>query len=74
MYAFDLKHIGIMESMQLSQYCLSEATATPQNAIEMLDKFASESDQIRPAMAARLEVLRQEALVPAKLAVQILGG
>jgi polysaccharide pyruvyl transferase WcaK-like protein len=73
MYAFDLKHIGIMESMQLSQYCLLEKAATPQNAVELLEKLASESDKLRPAMAARLEGLRQEALLPAKLAAQILG-
>jgi len=74
MYAFDLKHIGIMESMQLSQYLLSEEAATSQNTIELLEKLASESDKIRPAMAARLEVLRQEALIPAKLAAQLLGA
>jgi polysaccharide pyruvyl transferase WcaK-like protein len=74
MYAFDLKHIGIMKSMQLSQYCLLEKAATTQNAIEFLDKLVSERDKLRPAMAARLEVLRQEALIPANLAAQILGA
>jgi polysaccharide pyruvyl transferase WcaK-like protein len=73
MYAFDLKHVGIMESMHLSQYCISEDAATPQNAIELLDKLASESTLIRGGMRTRLEELRQEALVPAKLVAQILG-
>ena len=61
-----------MESMHLSQYCVSEDAATPQHAIELLGKLASESDQIRKGMRSRLEELRQEALIPAKLAVQIL--
>jgi polysaccharide pyruvyl transferase WcaK-like protein len=73
MYAFDLKHLGIMESMHLSQYCITEDVATPQNAIKLLDKLASESVRIREGMRARLEELRQEALIPARLAAQILG-
>jgi polysaccharide pyruvyl transferase WcaK-like protein len=73
MYAFDLKHLGIMESMHLLQYCISEDTATHQNAIELLNKLASDSVLIREGMRARLEELRQEALIPAKLAAQILG-
>ena len=72
MYAFDLKHRGIMESMHLSQYCVSEDAATPQQAIELLGKLASENAQIREGMRSRLEELRQDALIPAKLAVQIL--
>jgi len=74
MYAFDLKHKGIMEAMHLSQYCLSEESTTPQNAIDMLDRLVSNSDQIRHAISIRLEELRKEALIPARLATQILGG
>ena len=37
MCAFDLKHRGIMESIRLSQYCLSEESATPQNTFALLD-------------------------------------
>ena len=72
MYAFAPKHAGIMASMGLEAYSLAEAEATPQRTIQMLADLLANRQQVRLAMAKQLEVLRQEALIPAQLAVEIL--
>ena len=72
MYAFDLKHVGIMEAMCLSQYCMPEASATVDYTIALLERIASENARVRFSMAASLEKLRQDALVPAEIASKIL--
>ena len=72
MYAFAPKHAGIMASMGLQTYTLSESAATPESTTAMLEDLRANRVRVRDAMAQRLDVLRQEALIPAQLAAKIL--
>lgn len=72
MYAFDLKHTGIMETMRLAENCLHEAQTTPDSTQAMLEHISSTAGLLRQVMAARLAELRQEAQIPARLALEIL--
>ena len=67
MYAFDLKHVGIMEAMRLSRYCILEKLATAENTIAIIEQMISENARARSSMAIRLTELRKNALIPAEL-------
>jgi len=73
MYAFAPKHAGIMNSMGLSDYCLLETHATPKAAADTIAKLLANRETLQAAMAERLASLRQEALIPAQLAAEILN-
>ena len=72
MYAFAPKHAGIMKAMDLADYSLLEETTTPAKTVGRLADLLANCDQIRGRMAERLVALRQEALIPSRLAAQIL--
>lgn len=72
MYAFAPKHAGIMDSMGLSDYSLSETDATPEQVIERFSRLLSEGEPLRAFLSDRLIYLRQQALIPARLAAEIL--
>jgi polysaccharide pyruvyl transferase WcaK-like protein len=73
MYAFAPKHAGIMASMGMQDYALSEAGAAPERAVAMMADLLAKRSVLQPEMRIRLEVLRQEALIPAQFAAQIMG-
>ena len=72
MYAFDQKHPGIMEAMDLTDYILPEASATTSSTEALLSRMAAQVEFVRAGMPRRLQELRQEALIPAELAVRIM--
>ena len=72
MYAFAPKHAGIMKSLGLSEFALLEDQASPERAVSMLAQLLIHQDEIRRRMDDRLIELRQEALIPANLALQVL--
>lgn len=72
MYAFDQKHPGVMQAMDLSEFVLLEESATPANTVAMLAKVASERAELRERMSGRYQALSQEALIPAELAVRVM--
>jgi polysaccharide pyruvyl transferase WcaK-like protein len=72
MYAFAPKHAGIMKSLGLSEFALLEDQASPERAVSMLEQLLIHQDEIRRRMDDRLIELRQEALIPANLALQVL--
>lgn len=72
MYAFAPKHAGIMASMGMEDYALCEAEATSDRAVALMADLLAKRSVLLPAMQARLEMLRQEALLPAQFAVQIM--
>ena len=74
MYAFAPKHAGIMDSMGLHEYILNEAVATPERTIQLLSEILKQRENLQPRMKDRLEILRQEALIPAILARTTLDG
>lgn len=74
MYAFAPKHAGIMEAMGLSSYTLLESSAEPDKAVEILSDLLKNRDHLRYAMVKKLADLRQNALIPAHLAIQILNS
>jgi hypothetical protein len=63
-----------MEAMHLSEYCMPENSATVPQTIALLERLASENVRVRASMLNRLEELRQDALIPAKIASQILDN
>lgn len=72
MYAFAPKHVGIMASMGLEGFALRETAATPENATAMLASLLTNRAAALDNFTKRLPALRQEALIPAHLAVEIL--
>jgi polysaccharide pyruvyl transferase WcaK-like protein len=72
MYAFAPKHAGIMASMGLEPYALPEASATPERTVALLADLLANREPLRRSMAARLEALKQEALLPARMAADLL--
>ncbi len=74
MYAFAPKHAGIMQAMGLSDFILDEASASPERTIEMLSGLLSRRREVHQFMAKRLVELQQSALVPSRLAGEILLG
>lgn len=73
MYAFAPKHIGIMSSLGLDNYAMAESVASPEKTIELLSALLADCENVRQAMTSRLEKLRQEALLPAQFALQIMS-
>jgi polysaccharide pyruvyl transferase WcaK-like protein len=73
MYAFAPKHAGIMEAMNLSQYSLVEANATPQSTIGLLANLVANRQSLQCSMEQRLVELRQAAMIPAQFAAEILA-
>jgi polysaccharide pyruvyl transferase WcaK-like protein len=73
MYAFAPKHAGIMKSLGLSEYALLDSQASPERTIAMLSELLDHQGEICGNMAQRLLKLRQDALIPAQLAIEILG-
>ena len=73
MYSFASKHAGIMASMGMQDFALTEADATPERAAAMMSGLLAKREVLLPQMQSRLAALRQEALIPAHLAVEILG-
>jgi polysaccharide pyruvyl transferase WcaK-like protein len=73
MYSFAPKYTGIMKAMGLSDFVLEEEIATPKAAVAVLSALLENQEEVRKRMSARLIELRQEALLPARLAAQILG-
>jgi len=72
MYAFAPKHAGIMKSMGLERYTLLESDATPARTIEIITNIETRRESLRTTLHEQLEILRQEALVPARYVAQIL--
>jgi polysaccharide pyruvyl transferase WcaK-like protein len=72
MYAFAPKHSGIMNSLGLSEYALLEAQASPERTVFLLSQLLAHHEEIRLRMNDRLVEIRQAALIPAKLAAEIL--
>jgi polysaccharide pyruvyl transferase WcaK-like protein len=73
MYAFAPKHVGIMRAMGLERFSLPESEASPARTIEMISDLVENREQLRISIQERLELLRQEALIPARFVAQILG-
>jgi polysaccharide pyruvyl transferase WcaK-like protein len=73
MYAFAPKHAGIMASLGLEDYAMTESIAAPEKTIELLSALLANRERARQSMARRLEILRQDAQLPAELAIQILN-
>lgn len=71
MYAFAPKHSGIMNTMGLSEYILLQDSVSIDATVKMLSKLSRNAADIRVAMASRLEILRADALRPAKLAAAV---
>ena len=74
MYAFAPKHAGIMKSMGLERFTLLESEATPARTLEMVADLVENREQLRTSIQERLEILRQEALVPARFVTQIMDS
>jgi len=72
MYAFAPKHVGIMASMGLEGFALREAAATRETTTALLADLLAHRDEALENFARRLPVLRQESLIPARLAAEIL--
>jgi len=73
MYAFAPKHSGIMKSMGMEHYTLLESEATPARVVEILSDLENECDSLRTSLQERLDILRQEALMPARFVAEILS-
>jgi polysaccharide pyruvyl transferase WcaK-like protein len=72
MYAFAPKHAGIMASMGLQDFVLREDAAAPETTTAMLENLLAYRDAAARFFAENLPLLRQKALIPARLAVEIL--
>jgi polysaccharide pyruvyl transferase WcaK-like protein len=74
MYAFDPKHEGIMSVMGMERYCLVEGNAGVERTAAVLSDLQRRRIELRHAMGPRLEQLREQAMIPARLAAAILAG
>jgi polysaccharide pyruvyl transferase WcaK-like protein len=74
MYAFDVKHRGIMESMGLAPYVLDSRTADPAETSRLLDDLTDDLDGVRRFMREKLTVLEEDAMAPGRLARRIVTG
>jgi polysaccharide pyruvyl transferase WcaK-like protein len=72
MFAFQPKHIGIMEEMGLGEFNLRQSEATPENAVRMLSHLNSDVLRIRGQMQQDLARLQESAQVPLALLVALL--
>jgi len=74
MYSFAPKHAGIMRSMGLESLVLREEEATPRAALEIVDRLVRERDALRARMGLRLAELKEQALLPARIAADLLAA
>jgi polysaccharide pyruvyl transferase WcaK-like protein len=74
MYAFAPKHAGIMESMEMASFVLSEEMAVGERAAALMDRLLAQRDDLRARMPGRLAALRGDAARPARIASRILSS
>ena len=72
MYSFDVKHRGIMESMNLGRYVLDARNTSPDQTRKMLETLAGDHQIIRRKMTEHLTVLQNIAKTPGEIARKIL--
>lgn len=72
MYAFDLKHGGIMEQMGLTEQILEPGRHLPEDAVEMMSKLLSSRTDLVQAMARKHEELVRQAQVPRDAILRLL--
>ena len=73
MYAFDRKHHGIMQSMELGNFVFDPTTHEHTKIDHLIDLLSSSITDTRARMRVRLEVLRQQARQPARIASELLA-
>lgn len=74
MYAFDPKHEGIMAAMEMERYCILEADPPAERTPAVLSDLQARRPALKRRMAQRLEELRAQAKIPARLAAEILSS
>jgi len=72
MYAFAQKHAGIMDSIQMQEYCISEESATPSKTTELIARLLDQRQEIQERLSTLLEQLKLDATIPARQAAEIL--
>lgn len=72
MYAFQPKHVGIMQSMGLEAYVINSERCKPNNAILLMEKLLHNRTSIQREMQSRLNDLQISALRPVQLISQYL--
>jgi len=74
MYGFDVKHRGIMESMQRADFLIDAAAADPVQTQAMLAKLAEDLPGQRRTMAEARERLAESAEAPGRIARRLIRG
>ena len=72
MYAFDFKHKGIMEQMNLSDSIFEPDHNTPDEAIRMISQILTRRMDLVARMKEENEVLRERARIPRDAALRLL--
>jgi polysaccharide pyruvyl transferase WcaK-like protein len=72
MYAFDLKHGGIMKQMGLSEYVFEPERHMPEDAVGRMSKLLRSREEIIAGMEKRNEDLVKQARVPRDLVLGLL--
>ena len=72
MYGFAPKHLGMMQSLGMERFALDEKTVDEAAATRMLSDLITNRGAVRGRMLERLLHLREDALVPARIAADIL--
>lgn len=73
MFAFAPKNKGVMELMELEEYCLIENKFTPEDTINVLKSLINNRDQLLKKYAFHLQVLKKIVYIPANLTNRILN-
>lgn len=73
MFAFAPKHEGIMELMELDDYCLKEDNFTPEETIAVLKKIIKNREELHEKATSHLHILKKNAQIPADLTIQLLN-
>lgn len=74
MYAFDPKHEGIMAAMEMDAYCIHESDSSTERTLAVLRELRECRIHLKEKMAHRLAQLREQAMIPSRMAARILAG
>ena len=74
MYAFQPKHSGIMATMGLDEFNLVAENATPQRAVELIQRLLTEREKTIDRMRMKKVELNESARVPAEMVKNIIEG
>jgi polysaccharide pyruvyl transferase WcaK-like protein len=72
MYAFDQKHIGIMQEMGLADFVFRPELQDANQVIDLISKILRDDKQVRANMADLLEASREKSMIPFREALRLL--